>query len=97
MAKGRHKKLTNKNKDHSQSSDPSTHTSTSLGHPNTPKNQDPDLKAYLMMMVEDIKKVFNNSRCKDRDIAVSYETNRGQANTEVDAHSQLLDGSQGPQ
>jgi hypothetical protein len=27
---------------------------------NTPKKLDPNLKAYLMMMVEDIKKDFNN-------------------------------------
>jgi hypothetical protein len=33
----------------------------SPGHPNTPEKLDPDLKAYLMMMVEDIKKNFNNS------------------------------------
>jgi hypothetical protein len=33
----------------------------SPGHPNTPKKLDPDLKAYIMMMVENIKKVFNNS------------------------------------
>jgi vacuolar-type H+-ATPase subunit E/Vma4 len=33
----------------------------SPGHPNTFKKLDPDLKAYLMMMVEDIKKDFNNS------------------------------------
>jgi hypothetical protein len=31
------------------------------GHPNTPEKLDPDLKAYLMMMVEDIKKNFHNS------------------------------------
>jgi chromosome segregation ATPase len=61
MVKGRHKKLTNRNQDHSPSSEPSTPTSASPGHPNTPKNLDPDLKAYLMMMVEDIKKDFNNS------------------------------------
>jgi hypothetical protein len=30
-------------------------------HPNTPEKIVPDLKAYLMMMVEDIKKEFNNS------------------------------------
>jgi hypothetical protein len=30
-------------------------------HPNTPEKLNPDLKAYLMMMVEDIKKDFNNS------------------------------------
>ena len=33
-----------------------TLTSASPGHPNTPKKLDPDLKAYLMMLVEDIKK-----------------------------------------
>jgi vacuolar-type H+-ATPase subunit E/Vma4 len=33
----------------------------STGHPNTPEKLDPDLKAYLIMMVEDIKKDFNNS------------------------------------
>jgi hypothetical protein len=61
MAKGRHKNLTNKNQNHLPSSEPSTPTSDSPGHPNTPENLDPDLKAYLMMMVEDFKKVFNNS------------------------------------
>jgi hypothetical protein len=61
MAKGRHKNLTNRNQDHSPSSESSTPTSPSPGHPNTPENLDPDLKAYLMMMVEDIKKVFINS------------------------------------
>jgi chromosome segregation ATPase len=36
-------------------------TSASPGYPNTPEKLDPDLKAYLIMMVEDIKKDFNNS------------------------------------
>jgi hypothetical protein len=61
MAKGRHKKLTNRNQEHSPSSEPSTPTSASPGHPNTPENISLDLKAYLMVMVEDIKKVFNKS------------------------------------
>jgi hypothetical protein len=61
MAKGTSKNLTNKKQDHSPLSEPSTPTSASTGHPNTPKNLDPDLKAYLMMMAEDIKKDFNNS------------------------------------
>jgi hypothetical protein len=61
MAKGRHKNLINRNQDNSSLSEPSTPTSPSPGHPNTQKNLDPDLKAYLMMMVEDIKKVFNIS------------------------------------
>jgi hypothetical protein len=59
MAKGKRNNLTNRNQDHSPSSEPSTPTSLSPGHPNTPEKLDPDLKAYLMMMVEDIKKGFN--------------------------------------
>ena len=61
MAKGRLNNLTNRNQDHSPSSECSIPTSPSPGHPNTPEKLDPDLKAYLMMMVEDIKKDFNNS------------------------------------
>jgi gas vesicle protein len=61
MAKGKCKNLTNRNEDHSPSSEPSTPTSASPGYPNTPKKQDSDLKYYLMMLVEDIKKDFNNS------------------------------------
>ena len=61
MAKGKRKNLTNRNQDHSPSSEPSTPTSPSPGHPNTPEKVHLDLKAYLMMMVEDIKKEFNNS------------------------------------
>ena len=61
MAKGEPKNLTNRNQDHSPSSETSTPISHSPGHPNTPEKLDLDLKAYLMMMVEDIKKEFNNS------------------------------------
>ena len=61
MVKGKRKNLTNKNHDHSPSSELSTPTLPSPGHPNTPEKLDLDLKAYLMMMVEDIKKDLNNS------------------------------------
>jgi hypothetical protein len=61
MAKGKHKNLTKRNKDHAPSSEPSTPTSASPWHPNTPEKLEADVKAYLMMMVEDIKKDFNNS------------------------------------
>ena len=61
MKKGKRKNLTNRNQDQSLSSEPSNPTSASPGHPNTPEKIVPDLKAYLMMMVEDIKKDFNNS------------------------------------
>ena len=58
MEKGKRKNLTNRNQDHSPSSEPSTPTLPSPGHPNTPENLDPDLKAYLMMMVEDIRRTL---------------------------------------
>jgi hypothetical protein len=64
MANDKHKNLTNRN--HSPSSEPSTPTSASSGYPNIPEKLDLDLKAYLMMMVEDIKKDFNNSPKKYR-------------------------------
>jgi hypothetical protein len=60
MTKGKNKNLINRNQDHSPSSEPSTPTSDSPGHPNTTEKLDPDLKAYLMMMVENIKKDFNS-------------------------------------
>ena len=61
MARDKRKNLNKRSQDHSPSSEPSTQTSPSPGHPNIPENLDLDLKAYLMMMVEDIKKDFNNS------------------------------------
>ena len=61
MVKSKHKNLTNRNQHHSSSSEPSTPTSASPGYPKTPEKQDSDLKSYLMMLVEDIKKDFNNS------------------------------------
>jgi hypothetical protein len=42
-------------------SEHSTPTPPSTGHPNTPEKLDSDLKVYLMMMIEDVKKDFNNS------------------------------------
>jgi hypothetical protein len=61
MAKGKRKNLTDRNQDHSPSSEHSTPIPPSPGHPKTPEKIVPDKKAYLMMMVEDIKKDFNNS------------------------------------
>ena len=59
--KGKCKNLTNRNQEHWGSSDPSTPTTVSPGYPNTPEKQDSDLKSYLMMVVEDLKKGINNS------------------------------------
>ena len=61
MAKDKCRILTNRKQNHSPSSESSPPTSASPGYPNTPEKLDLDLKAYLMMMVEDIKKYFNNS------------------------------------
>jgi FtsZ-binding cell division protein ZapB len=61
MAKGKGKNLTNINQEHWASSEPSTPTTTSPGYPSTPEKQDVDLKSYLMMVVEDLKKGTNNS------------------------------------
>jgi hypothetical protein len=59
MAKGKHKNLTNRNQDHSPSQEPSTPTSANSWIPNPPEKQDSDLKSYLMMLIEDIKKGIN--------------------------------------
>jgi hypothetical protein len=72
MVRGKRENLSNKSQAHSPSSERSSPTSPSPGHRNTPEKLDLkkarfktheklDLKAYLMMMVEDIKKDFNNS------------------------------------
>jgi superfamily I DNA and RNA helicase len=61
MVKGKRKNLINRNQDHSPSSEHSTPTSARPGYPNTPEKLDQDLKAFLIMMVEHIKKDFNNS------------------------------------
>jgi hypothetical protein len=61
MARGKHKNLTNRSQDHSPLSERSTPTPPNPGLPNTPEKLDQILKAYLMMMVEEIKKDFNNS------------------------------------
>ena len=61
MVKGKCKNCTKRNQDHSPSTEHSTPTPPSPRNPNTTEKLDPDLKAYLKKMVEDIKKDFNNS------------------------------------
>jgi hypothetical protein len=58
MAKCKHKNLTNRNQDHSLSSECSTTTSPSPRYPNTPEKLDRDLKAYRMRVVEDIRRTL---------------------------------------
>ena len=61
MEKGKYKNPTNRNQDNSPSSERRSPNSPSPRHPNTPEKIVPDLKVYLMMMVEDIKKGINSS------------------------------------
>jgi hypothetical protein len=61
MVKGKLNNLTNRKQDPTASSEPSTPTTMSTGHPNTPKKQDLDLKSYLMMQVDDVNKGNTNS------------------------------------
>jgi hypothetical protein len=61
MAKDKCKNLTNRNQDHSTSSEPSTPITASPGYPNTPKKRYSDVKSHLMRLVEDFKKGINNS------------------------------------
>jgi hypothetical protein len=61
MVQGKCKNLNNRKQDPLPSSECSTPASVRPEYPNTPDKLDPDLKAYLMMMVEDIKKYFNKS------------------------------------
>ena len=61
MVKGKCKNLTNRNQDHSASSEPGTPTTLSPGYSKMPEKQASGLESYLMMMVEDIKKDINNS------------------------------------
>jgi hypothetical protein len=74
MAKGKHKNLTNRNQEHSPSPESSTPTSASPGYPDTPEKQDSDLKSYLIMLVEDIKKGFNNSKKYRRTLRKRYKS-----------------------
>jgi hypothetical protein len=60
MAKGKCKNLANRNQDRSASSEPSTFMTVRPVYPNTPKKQDLDLKLYLLMLVDDLKKDTNN-------------------------------------
>jgi hypothetical protein len=61
MAKGKGKTLTNRNQDHSASSEPSMSNTTHPGYPNTPEKQYLDLKSYIIRLVEYFKKDINNS------------------------------------
>ena len=61
MVGGKHKKRSNRNQGYLASSEPSSPTIASPGYNIAPEKQDSDLKSFLMMLIEDIKKDMNNS------------------------------------
>ena len=61
MARDKDKNIINRNQGNLASSEPNSPTIASPGYTITPEKQDLDLKSLLMMMIEDLKKVINNS------------------------------------
>jgi hypothetical protein len=61
MARGKHKNISNRKQCYLISWELSSPAITSSGCINTRENQGSDLKSYLMMMKEDLKKDINNS------------------------------------
>jgi len=66
MVRGKHRNLSNRKQDYLASSEPSSPTKANIGYSNTPEKKDLDLKSYLMIMIEDLKKDINNSLKKYR-------------------------------
>jgi hypothetical protein len=61
MARDTDKNISNRNQGCLASSEPISPTTVSPEYPNTPEEQDSDLKSHLMMMIEEFKKGINNS------------------------------------
>lgn len=55
MAIGKFKNICNRNPCHLEPSETSSPTTASPGYPNTPENQDDNLKSHPMKMIEDLK------------------------------------------
>jgi hypothetical protein len=61
MSAGKCKTISNRSQYTLTPSEPSSSTTTSPGYTNTPKNQEPDIKSYLMKIIESFKGSLNNS------------------------------------
>ena len=61
MAEGKHKTISNRSRYAGSSSEPSSPTTASPEYTNTPENQEPALKSYLMKIIESFKEDINNS------------------------------------
>ncbi len=59
MVRGKYKNLSNRNQGYLVSLEPSSFTTASPGYNNTQEMQDTNLKAHLIMMIEDFKKDIN--------------------------------------
>jgi hypothetical protein len=61
MVKGENKNLPSRSQGYLASPEPSSPTTASSGHLNTPEKQDVALKSHLMMLIEDFKENITNS------------------------------------
>jgi hypothetical protein len=61
LARGKGKNINKRNQGYFAPSEPGPAITASPGYSNTPEKQDFDLKSLLMMMIEDFRKVINNS------------------------------------
>jgi hypothetical protein len=59
MAKGKYKKIINRSQCNMSPSEPCSPTTARPIYPNTPEEQDCDIKCYLMKMIEALKKAIN--------------------------------------
>jgi hypothetical protein len=59
--KGKGNNISSRNQGYLASSKFSCATTVSPEYPNTPENQESDLKSHLMMMIEDFKNDINNT------------------------------------
>ena len=61
MAKGKCRNITNRNQGNRAASEPSSPLAAYPGYTNTPEKQDMDLKARVMMLLQDHMKDINKS------------------------------------
>ena len=61
MAKGKRRNITNRNQGNMAPSEPNSPTTASPGYPSTPEKQELDIKAQVMMLLEEHKKDINKS------------------------------------
>jgi hypothetical protein len=60
VVRGKCKTISNRSQYTLAPSEPISPTTASPGYPNTPENQDADLKSYLMKIIESFKEDINN-------------------------------------